>query len=66
METILLSRNDLYKGSLILVNHSLPMHFQAEVLMNISNTSSSPMYLEKIVCTLRMGKVTLWRSMHGS
>ena len=64
----------MYKGSLILVNaiHLLPMDSQTEVLMNISNTFSSPMYLENTAGTVLMENIvvgftmTLWRSVYGS
>lgn len=47
----------MYKGSLLLVNanYPLPMDYQPQVLMNISNTASSPMYLEKIAGIILMG-----------
>jgi hypothetical protein len=69
VQTIQLSRNDTYK-SLLLVNdnHPLPTDYQPGVLINVSNTSSSPIYLQKIAGTVLMAKfiVMLWRSMYGS
>lgn len=56
METIQLSKKDIYKGSLLLVNANYPLirDYQPERLMNISQSSFSPVYLEKVAGTVLM------------